>query len=1166
MNKNAIKKFAIWARKELILSVTKKARYYDIEKDNFQEDIESTTNGNILSLKEKNQRKCLIEKIKSDGFDETVEEVAYTWFNRFIAIRFMEVNGYLPSHIRVFSSEDGSFNPEILSECLSLEMDGIDKTKIFELYNKANKEELFHYLFITQCNELSQLLPGMFEKISDYTELLLPDNLLKEGSVIKAMVEDIPEEDWKEQVQIIGWLYQYYNTELKDEVINVKKRKNIDKKDIPAATQVFTTDWVVKYIVDNSLGKYWIERHPESNLKDKLEFFISPKNGEIEYIDEKIDPTELKILDNCMGSGHFLLYEFDVLIEIYKECGYREREAAEYILKNNLYGLDIDERARQLAYFSLMMKARSYNRRIFTKHISPNIYAIPESNSMNKESLSYFGNNIESEERKQIINEINYLVDSFKDAKNYGSILEIETCDFDKIKEFLSDINEGQMDLFSGDIYKFRNQLLNIVEVSKIMTTKYDVVATNPPYLNRMNPELKKYINKYYKDYKEDLFSVFMYRNFKLCKKDGYSGFMTPNVWMFIKKHEKLREYIINNKNISSLIQMAKGAFFKEATVDVVSFVLKNTDNINNNGIYMRLEKFKGGMEVQKIKVLEALKNKECSYLYEINQEQFKKIPGMPIAYWVTNQFIKIFENSVLLNNKAYSFQGIITGDNKYFLKLWHEVSFSNIVFDMKFNHFIDNVWIPYNKGGSFRRWYGNNEYLLRWEKRGQTLRRSRTENEIYYFKEGVTWSFLTTGLFSCRFFPNGFLWDVAGSSVFETSNISIKYICAFMNSIVTQKIFNVLNPTLNYQVMNILSLPLIDTINREYINKLSEENIQLSKLDWDMHETSWDFEESPLIKNKVDGLLSSAYESYKEEVNTRFETLKRNEEELNKIFIDLYGLQEELQPEVEDKDITVSKIFDSKDDITESIKGNRYILTREDVVKNFLSYFIGCCMGRYSLDTKGIAYAGGEFDPHKYQTFTADNDGIIPLTEKEFFEDDIIVRLEEFLTVAFGEETLNKNLDFIASELKGNASLSSRDKIRNYFMKEFYKDHCQMYQKCPIYWQADSGKLGASRNLIYMHRYQKDTIASLRIRYVFEIQDRYNQELEYLEQLIDNASGSDRVNYKKQVDKIKKLIIETQSYEEKVQHLADSYIEIDLDNGVKENYKLFKDILSKIK
>lgn len=1179
MNKNIIKKFAVWARKELIMSVTRIASYYDIEPNNIKGDIDITTHGDILSFREKSQRKGLIEKIKSDGFDETMEEIAYTWFNRFIAIRFMEVNGYLPSHVRMFSDEDGKFNPEILSECLSVEIEGLDKEKVFELYDKANKEELFHYLIITQCNELSDLLPGIFEKISDYTELLLPNNLLKEGSVIKAMVENIPEEDWKEQVQIIGWLYQYYNTELKDEVINVKQRKSIEKKDIPAATQVFTTDWVVKYIVDNSLGRYWIERHPESNLKDKLEFFIPSKKGKIEYIDEKINPTELKILDNCMGSGHFLLYEFDVLIEIYKECGYREREAAEYILKNNLYGLDIDERARQLAYFSLMMKARSYNRRIFKKHIFPNIHAIPESNSMNKDSLSYFGNKFENKERENIINEINYLMDTFKDAKNYGSILEIEPCDFDKIKEFLSDINEGQINLFSGDIDSFREQLLNIVEVSKMMTMTYDVIATNPPYLNKYNSMLKKFIESHYPDYKADLFSVFIYRNFKLCNPDGYVGFMTPFVWMFIKNYELLRRYIINNKSLITLVQMEYSAF-SEATIPLCAFVFQNTKP-KKSGVYFKLSEFKGGMEVQKIKVLEALKSKDCSYLYEINQEKFKKIPGMPIAYWASDNLLSDFECANTMENILDVKQGLATADNNRFLRLWHEVNLNKCKFDAKNAKDLlesHKKWIPYNKGGKRRQWYGNYYYLVNWENDGYTIKhffdyngklRSRPQNQEYYFKEAITWGLITSGGFSIRYRLPGGIHDVSGMSAFDMTHDNLKYILGVMSTKLGDYIFKILNPTLNLQVGDFQKFPVLnaDTEIKLKVEDIVEENIQLSKLDWDMHETSWDFEESPLIKNKVDGLLSSAYESYKEEVNTRFETLKRNEEELNRIFIDLYGLQEELQPEVEDKDITVAKIFDSKDDIDVSIKGNRYVLTREDVVKNFLSYFIGCCMGRYSLDAKGITYAGGEFDSHKYQTFKADNDGIIPLTEKEFFEDDIIVRLEEFLTVTFGEETLNENLDFIACELKGKASLSSRDKIRNYFIKDFYKDHCKMYQKCPIYWQADSGKLGASRNLIYMHRYQKDTIASLRIRYVFEIQDRYNQELEHLEQLIDNTtSGSDRVKYQKQADKIKKLIIETQNYEEKVQHIADSYIEIDLDNGVKENYKLFEDIFSKIK
>ncbi|MDE8256652.1 BREX-1 system adenine-specific DNA-methyltransferase PglX [Erysipelothrix rhusiopathiae] len=1177
MNKTAIKNFAVWARKELIEKSTQRAKIYGIEKNQEMTEMDTALNGQILTKSEKNARTILIDKIKKDGFDQTIEEVAYTWFNRIIALRFMEVNGYLPSHIRVFSSEDNEFEPQILSEAIHIELDGLDQSKVLDLYNAGNKEEeLFSYLLITQCNALNQVLPGMFQKINDYTELLLPDGLLREGSVIDSMIKDIPEEDWKEQVQIIGWLYQYYNEERKDEVINIYKG-NVSKEDIPAATQVFTTDWVVRYIVDNSLGRYWIERNPQSGLRDKLEFFIDSKDGQIQYVDEKIDPRELRVLDNCVGSGHFLLYEFDVLMEIYKEYGYREREAVEFILQDNLYGLDIDERARQLAYFSLMMKARSYSRRILTKEIEPNLYAIPESNNVNKEYIDLFGSSLTIENRTLARKSIEELLSTFKDGKNFGSIIPVDAFDYDLCKSYIDDVDHSKIDIFTYDAYEFQKQITTILKVAQIMAMKYHVVATNPPYLNRMNGQLKEYVDKHYKDYKTDLFSVFMYRNFELCGPGGYSGFMTPFVWMFIKSYEKLREYIIKNKSITSLIQMEYSAF-EEATVPICSFVLKNSQE-DSDGLYFRLSEFTGGMEVQKKKVLEAIANPNCGYFYETSQSNFEKIPGMPIAYWASDNIIKAFENGILMGEVLDVKQGLATADNNRFLRLWHEVEEDKCKYDSNnAEELIESKkkWIPYNKGGQRRQWYGNYDYLVNWENDGYEIRnfsddkgniRSRPQNTGYYFKEAITWSDITSGKFAIRYRIPGGIHDIKGMSAFYNGKENLKYMLGLTGTPITNYIFKMLNPTISLQVGNFKNFPVIT--DKELENAVIErvDNcVDISKLDWDMHETSWDFKGSPLSANKTDGLIKSAYESYKSQVNERFTKLKENEEELNRIFIEIYGLEDELSPDVADKDITVAKIFDKKEDIDETIKGNRYIMTREDVVKNFLSYFVGCLMGRYSLDEEGLAYAGGDFDLAKYSSFKADVDGVLPLTDAHYFEEDIVETFIQFLKVTFGEEHLNENLNFIASELKGKQTDSSRDKIRNYFLGDFYSDHCKMYQKLPIYWQYDSGKNNACKGLFYLHRYDKDTFARIRINYVFEIQDRYKQELARLETKIDGASASERVALQKEADALKKKILESQTFEEKIQHLADSYIAIDLDDGVAENYKIFKDVLTKIK
>ncbi|KRN88807.1 BREX-1 system adenine-specific DNA-methyltransferase PglX [Ligilactobacillus ceti] len=1185
MNKTAIKNFAIWARQELIASVKKRAKEYEIEKDNIKPAIEATIQGKLLSLEEKRQRQILIEKIEKDGFDETVEEVAYTWFNRFVAIRFMEVNGYLPSHIRVFSSENGDFSPEILTECLNIDMNGLDQTKVLELYQAADKEALFRYLFITQCNALSDILPGMFEEISDYTELLLPTGLLKDESVLHSLVVDIPEEDFKEQVQIIGWMYQYYNTEPKDEVFSRPKSKKINKEDIPAVTQLFTPDWIVKYMVENSLGRLWLEGHPNESIQENWRYYIAEaeqepqveeKLKEIRKEYELIEPVDIKCIDPSIGSGHITCYLFDVLIQIYESYGYRSRDAAKLIIENNIYGLDIDERARQLAYFSVMMKARQYDRRFLSRKDSPQpkIYAIDESNLFitenGKYALDYF-----IDGRPELSEAIHSIVNDMIDAKEYGSIIDVKQVDFKILYDRFDELINGNPDMYSMFLIE---SLLPLVKQAEILSQKYDVVVTNPPYMggSGMNKKLSKYVKDNYKDSKSDLFAVFIEKWNDMIKPYGFNAMVTMQSWMFLSSYEKFRKKVIENMTISNLMHM-------DNMVMRIAFGTAVTVFRN-----MRLDGFKGTYNHIKLEdIIEDERTKEDrpkefpvqgNRFAKISTENFKNIPGMSIAYWASDSILDAFEHGVILKTEGDTRQGMATSDNNRFLRLWQEVDFnktgigfqnSNVAKESK------KKWFPYNKGGEFRKWYGNIDYLINYENDGKEVKDlaahkyksyTRTIKSISeYYKKCLSWSKISSGSIAFRFYPEGFIFDVAGCCIFYKKDEYMLYDFALLNSNVSKYIFSMISPTLNYETGHIASLPVIRNNSNKYnISEIIFQNISLAMSDWDMHETSWDFEKSPLLANKQDGLLSSAYESYKEEINTRFATLKANEEELNRIFIEIYGLEDELTPEVSDKDITVSKIFDNKKDIYEEIKGNKYILTKEDVIKNFLSYFIGCSLGRYSLDEDGLIYAGGEFDPNKYTKFPADEDGIIPFTDKEYFEDDVLVRLRNFLKITFGEETVNENLDFIASVLKGKASDNSTEKIRAYFMNDFYKEHVKKYKKRPIYWLADSGKLGSSRNLIYMHRYQKDTIARLRIRYLFEIQDRYKQELEHLEKQIESAS-SDKVTYQKQANRLKKLILETEKYEEKVQHFADASLAIDLDDGVKENYAKFKDILAKI-
>ena len=843
----------------------------------------------------------------------------------------------------------------------------------------------------------------------------------------------------------------------------------------------------------------------------------------------------MTFFDPCMGSGHILVYAFDVLMEIYRECGYSDRDAALNIVQNNLYGMDIDKRAYQLAYFAIMMKARSYNRRALTKGISNNLSVVEESNSIDK----FICDDLTNDSEQNKIGE--YLVDVYRDAQEIGTLQTVEARDYASFIEYLKSVENITYQIEISTTAWINDTLPKMIQLAKqaeIMSEKYAVVCTNPPYMNKLEGQLKKFVVDNYKAYSGDLFSVFMYRNFGYCKTEGYSAFMTPNVWMFIKTYENLRKYIINNKHITTLIQMAKGAFFKEATVDIASFVLKNS-KCDKHGLYFRLEDFKGDMEVQKQKVLEALTNKDCGYFYEADQSNFSKIPGSSIAYWVSDAFVKVFKYGKPLEKEAYSFQGIITGNNNYFLRLWHEVSLLKVKVNIcnqekeKFN----NAWVPYNKGGGFRRWYGNNEYLLRWIDNGKTLTRARTENSNFYFQEGVTWSFVTSGVFSARYFPQGALWDVAGSSIFATKKLDIRYICALMNSKPAQLFFDITNPTINYQVMNIIALPLLDNIYIDEVVNLSKKCIELSKTDWDSYETSWDFKKHPLLCYGTN-TVSSAFENWTNECNDRFNQLKANEEELNRIFIDIYGLQDELTPEVEDKDVTVRKADLQRD------------------IKSLISYAVGCMLGRYSLDIDGLAYAGGEWDDSKYQTFIPDEDNCIPITDEEYFEDDIVGLFCAWLKKVYGEDTLEENLDFIANAL-GNKGKTNREVIRNYFLNGFIKDHIKTYQKRPIYWLFDSGKQNGFKALVYMHRWNADTTGNMRVEYLHRMQRVYEKEIERMQEIIDNSHDNKEIsNATKRKEKLQKQIKEIKDYDAKIAHLALSRIDIDLDDGVKVNYE----------
>ena len=1160
MDKNAIKKFAVWARTELIARVSLKGVEYGITEDNIVDAAADSVGGKVLTDAEKKQRMACIAEINDKGYKQVMEEVAYTWFNRFSALRFMEVNGYLPSHVRVFTDEENNFKPQIITEAIHLDLDGLDMEKVYELKEAEKTEELYKYLLIVQCNALNKILPGMFQKISDYTELLLPDNLLRDGSVIQQMIERIPEDDWKDAVQIIGWLYQYYNSEKKDDVFAaLKKNVKITKENIPAATQLFTPDWIVRYMVENSLGRLWLEGHPDAKnqllpTEEEQSAYVAgnrePEDTKWHYYLEEAEqepevqaqlaeirkeyaaltPEQLKVIDPCSGSGHILAYMFDVLMKIYESYGYTTREAVASIVENNIYGLDIDDRAAQLAYFAVMMKARQYDRRFFSRGIQPHVYAIVESNHVDKFAVEYFcnGNAKLKEAMGMIISELH-------DAKEYGSILTVTPQDwtalYNRFAEITEDIN------MSRDVALA--ELLPLVQVTEALAQKYDVVTTNPPYMGSsgMSTKLSDYVKKYYPDSKSDLFAVFIEHCGQMAKKNGYQAMITQHAWMFLSSFEKLRIKLLN-ADIVNLAHLGARAFEEIGgeVVQTTSFVMRKSYISDYNGKYCRL--IEPTTQQGKEDMFLAKENR-----YVADQSNFSKIPGSPVAYWVSKPVYQAFDNEKI-GKYAISDGQTKTGNNDKYLRMLWEVPVSEIG---KGKH-----WILHAKGGSFRRWYGNIDTLIDWSDSAREHYRkdrvARIAPEYIWFRNGICWTLISSNkLHGFRLLQDNSTFNLAAPSVFFNDDRMMFYILGYLNSKFSQEIIALLNPTLNTNISDITSQPLCYGKLPEQENcviDLVKNNIAISKNDWDAFETSWDFQHHPLLRKVPTSV--EAFDQWQTECDDRFNQLKANEEELNRIFIDIYGLQDELTPEVEDKDVTVRKADLGRD------------------IRSFISYAVGCMFGRYSLDVDGLVFAGGEWDNRKYVSIPVDKDNIIPICDDEYFEDDIVGLFVKFVKTVYGAETLDENLKFIADALGGKGQ--PKDVIRNYFLNDFYADHCKIYQKRPIYWLFDSGKKNGFKALIYMHRYQPDTIARIRTDYVHEQQARYRTAIADLEQRIANVSTGERVKLNKKLTALQAQNTEIRTYEEKIHHLADQMISINLDDGVKKNYAIFQDVLAKIK
>ena len=1216
MNKTAIKNFATWARRKLIEDITYKANLLGISEKGIGEELPQSTSDlkfydvgmkepATISGKDIKKRKSLVEAIKAKeqsfgdykkGFEAVIDEVAYTWFNRLIAIRFMEANDYLPSGVRVLSSEsEGKREPDLVTNPFDsdLEFNGSERDMIFQLKDENKLDELFRMLFIKQCNALHSILPVLFEETDDYSELLIPISFTDEEGIVHKLVNDIDEEDFREQVEIIGWLYQYYISEKKDEVFAaLKKNKKITKENIPAATQLFTPDWIVKYMVENSLGRLWLEGHPNEELQNSWKYYLEEAEQEAEVQAEldrireeskTISPEDITVLDPSMGSGHILVYAFDVLYQIYVSAGYSEREIPKLILEKNLYGLDIDDRAGQLAYFSLIMKARSYSRRLFRKvdennPIKVNVCSIQESNGLTQSDVKYFANG-----DKELEKDLAYLVEVFTDAKEYGSILDVHPVDFDKIEYRLEEIRTDITDLFNVESRdRLVEMLPSLIKQGKIMSMKYDVCVTNPPYMGRKGMDLKlvDYLKKNYKISGNDMSMVFMEKCLNYTNKTGFTSMINIPVWMFLSSYENLRIKIIDENSIINMLDLGRGIFGSD--FGTTAFILKKSRVKKLNASYRRLFKIQGEVNTIEQKK-EWFLDKNFNY-FNIKQEEFLNIPGKSIAYWASKRMIYIFKNFNTLDQYSKVTNGMFTCNNDLFLRLWFEVDFN------KMNRTCKNreetisysfKWYPYNKGGNFRKWYGNHEYVVDYQNDGVNVRNYRINRgqsqslpgNDYYFKNSISWSFVSSSKFGVRFYPEGFLFDIAGSSLFPNSE-NMNYFIGLLCSKLGFEFLKLQNPTLNFQAGNISKIPII-LENNKNIDNFVETNINISKNDWDAFETSWNFKKHPLLCNgmsiysglgdtdgenypkskmrkeesdngtkwyeegaPVNYRLEEVFNEWSQVCENRFNQLKTNEEELNKIFIDIYGLQDELTPEVEDKDVTIRKADKERD------------------VKSFISYAVGCMLGRYSLDVEGLAYAGGEWDSSKYKTFIPDPDNCIPITDEEYFDDDIVGRFVEFVKIVFGENTLEENLMFIAEAL-GSKGKTSREKIRNYFLKDFIKDHNKIYQKRPIYWMFDSGKQNGFKALVYMHRWNADTIGNMRIEYLHRMQRVYEKEIIRMQDIIDTSDNNKAIkDATKAKEKLQKQLKEAKDYDEKVAHLALSRIDIDLDDGVKVNYE----------
>ncbi len=1180
MNHNELDSYAPKARRDFIQAVTDRAALYGFTAKTIEP---MTEEGDVVIIAGRafpkqvaEKRKNLEARIKNLGFEQTVEAMAYTWFNRLVAIRYMELHGYLEHGYRVLSHPEGRAQPEIVEHAEHVDLPGLDREKVIELKLDGTKEEeLYRMLLLGQCHALHRAMPFLFESIGDETELLLPDSLTKTDSLIRQLVESIDESAW-EEIEIIGWLYQFYISEKKGEVIG----KVVKSEDIPAATQLFTPNWIVKYMVQNSLGAQWLATYPDSKLKGQMEYYIEPAEQTDEVkaqlaaiTPSQLNPEELTLIDPASGSGHILVEAYELFKAIYLERGYRQRDVAQLILTKNLFGLDIDGRAAQLTGFALMMKGRADDPRLFERGVKLNVMALVDSARFDAEGLA---EGVELSDYELKPGDLTELKRLFEHATTFGSLIQVFEGLAEKLPALKGLSGATSQDLFVSEALK---RLGPLVQQAELLAAQYDAVVANPPYMGgkAMNALVKEFAKDHFPHSKSDLFSVSTERFMALAKPSGFSGLMTPFTWMFLKSYEALRGLVLETKTLHSLIQPEYHAFFDSAYVPVCTFIVQNCHTSGYDASFIKLSDFYGA-ELQPQKTLEAIGNPSCGWLYRAKPDEFKKIPGSPVAYWASDGLMDAFSVGTPIGSMVDLKVGLQTGDNDRFLRKWHEVDHSAV--GLGFRDADEALgaqcrWLPYCKGGEFRKWYGNNEYLVRWHKDGEEIKalipKSVIRNEQFYFRPSVTWSALSSSSVSMRKNGVGFLFDTKGQCLFANDEDTLLLMMALLNSAVVKKALELLAPTLDFNAGTISKIPLLPALSSPRLVELSRDASQIERRDWDANEGSWDFQSLSILSAASDPTptLESSYTAWITQNRDTIAEMKRLEEENNRLFIDAYALAEELTPDVpiEQITLTANPAYRYGGKLTEDEQWTRF---RQDTMEELVSYAIGCMMGRYSLDAPGLIYAhsGNEgFDPAKYHKFPADDDGIVPLTEFHWFDDDASGRFERFIATAWPAEHLQENLTFIAESLGPKKGESPRDTIRRYLSQGFFKDHLKTYKKRPIYWLFSSGKQRGFQCLVYLHRYNEGTLSRMRTEYVIPLLGKMTARIDHLTDDIASATSSQhRKRLEREKSTLTKQLAEVQAYDEKLRHHADQCIKLDLDDGVKVNYGKFGDLLAEVK